>query len=169
VAKPYKYAGVLAKPRTVKLPLGSWLHPDDEEWQRKAVAELQRQDDELIDALFADCGVRRDDLFGWEKVARTLAERHVPALQPVASRGRGRPPQDDWPLAQEVVKRMRSNPRLSIGAACAAIARERRDGSTGKQLQNRFYYTMRLGKAAKVEVERLLKKSRRISHAKSSG
>jgi hypothetical protein len=169
VAKPYRYKGILGKPRTLKLPLGFWLHPDDEEWQRKASAEAKKQDDEAINALFADCGVRRDDPFGWEKVTRTMASRHVPWFQTVVSRGPGRPPKDDWPLAQQIVNRMRDNRRLSVRAACAAIAKERRDGSTAKQLENRFYYTVRLGKAAKAEVERWLKKSRRISQAKSPG
>jgi hypothetical protein len=169
VAKPYKYAGILGKPRSPKLPLAALLlYPDDERLQRQAIAALKKQDDELFDALFAHYGIRRDDPVGWINLAKALARHHVPAFQPFGSRGRGRPSRDDWALAEEIVELMKTR-NLSIRSACAAMARRSPYKSTAKQIENRFHYTMGSGKAAKAEVQRLLKKSRRISHAKTAG
>jgi hypothetical protein len=169
VAKSYKYDGILGKPRSLKLPLAALLlYPDDQRLQQQAIAALKKQDDELFDALFADCGIRRDDPLRWKKLSKSLVGRHVPAFQPFGSRGRGRPSGDDWPLAEEVVDLMKTR-NLSVRSACAAIAKRRHHRSTAKQIENRFYYTMRSGKAAKAEVQRVLKKSRCISHAKTAG
>ena len=168
MAKPYKYAGILGKPRSPKLPVaGLLLFPDDERLRRQAIAKLKKQDDELFDALFAECDIRRDDPLRWKKLSKKLAGRHVPAFQPISSRDRGRPPRgDDWALAEEVVDVMRRR-RLSIKAACVAVAQKRRDGATARQIEHRFHNVMKSGKAAKAEVERMRQKSRRISAAKS--
>ena len=83
MAKAYKYQGVLGKPRkSVTPPLeDESYNPFDEECQAALLMAKATQYEALIDALFEDCGVDRNDVFGWQSVALKLAERHVKAFQ----------------------------------------------------------------------------------------
>jgi hypothetical protein len=102
--KAYKYSGILGKERTDVIPLGSLRYPDDEKWQAQAVAAVEAQQEALIDALFANCGISRSDRFGWRDVALTLARRHVKAFQQPTYAKRGRPLSNHWDLVDEVME-----------------------------------------------------------------
>jgi hypothetical protein len=122
--KTYKYSGVLGKERECVIPLGYLRYPDEVEWQAKAAAALQAQQEALIDALFADCGVSRSDPVGWREVALTLSRRHVKAFQKATGAKRGRPPLGDWDLVNEVMEVVGTR-KLSIRSASVIVAKRR--------------------------------------------
>lgn len=99
----HKYRGLLAEP-----PKDPWpkiddprYNPFDPKWQDAIRAGITAQREELVSALFEDCDVAstEDDRLAsstWQRVALTLAQRHVPAFQK-----KGKPGRDKGPKATD--------------------------------------------------------------------
>jgi hypothetical protein len=157
--KPYKYSGVLGKERESVIPLGYWRYPDEEEWQAKAAAAVQAQQEALIDALFANCGISQSDPFGWREVALTLARRHVKAFQKATSGQRGRPHRAAQDLVDEVMEVV-GRRNLSIRSASVIVAKRRGGGISGRTVESRVHTTMKAGRKAKKQLDLMIEKMR---------
>ena len=89
MAKAHKYNGILGKPRESVFPAidDPSYNPFDKRGQEAILVRLMAQQDALVDALFADCGIDRSNRSGWEQVALVLAERHIKAFQKPTTAG----------------------------------------------------------------------------------
>jgi hypothetical protein len=152
MAQPYKYKGILAKRREPRIS-----YSKDKVVDAAFDIIYSAATEALIDALFADCGARRDGPLNselrrglaaaaapsnWQKVAITLAERHVPGFQHQVGKRRGRPPLFD---EQKIVLRMMEltgqptgQRKLSILSAARIVARERGKESETASIDRRF-------------------------------
>jgi hypothetical protein len=172
MAKAYKYQGILGRPtKSVAPPLeDESYNPFDEEHQAAVLSRLAVQREALIDALFADCGIDRDDVLGWQHVALKLAERHVKAFQPVVRVGRKRGPLAlDEALIIDMMKLINSG--KTISNAAAIVAKRCGDPKRRDAIETHYHRTMKDGKHALDLVERWARQlnSKGSSVAKSRG
>jgi hypothetical protein len=141
MAKPYKYKGILAKPRpATAIELAHLLNPDDKELEAQAKAAYDKNRQDLMAALFEDCGAAAGELAGWVTVALTLASRHVPGfmMRPLVAKT-GRPAKgttDDAAVFLQVeAQRAKGH---SVRAAAAHVARARRQGESAAAIDSQY-------------------------------
>jgi hypothetical protein len=165
MALPYKYKGILGEPRPVRLPLGYWLDPANKEYEAKAIAMYEAQEETYIDALFLDCDVPRDDHHGWRHVAMTLAKRHVKGFQSAITKRMGRapkrPPDEEFALLEEMQALIWAG--QSIRNAARLVASKHRGKLTAGGLDSTYRRFVRQGKAAEAELKNMLQASRQKS------
>jgi hypothetical protein len=132
VAKPHKYAGILAKPAPLDL---RGLDP------QSAAAEFRRWWQVRIAALFADCGVKPSDPNGWVSMTLLLAMRHVPGFADEPGKRRGAPRKttlddDDLDLFKEMNRRTSAG--MSVKRAAEHVARQRRKNEKPTAIDIRY-------------------------------
>jgi hypothetical protein len=98
MAKRYKYAGILGKPRRISpVAFAADLDPGNEELQAMAEQHEEAHFFLLVQTLLESCGqspMIDPALVRWDKVALILARRHIPAFGPIeiaATDGKKRP------------------------------------------------------------------------------
>jgi hypothetical protein len=141
MSKPFKYTGALAKRSPPKLPLGTWLGLP--RFDDRAQAAALHQEEELLDVLFASCGVKRKDARAWEMLARKLAARHVPAFQDGTIARRGRPP--EHADEEEVTRGMHGlvTEGKSVRSAAQIVATRRKKGETSEAIEAVYRRTLK--------------------------
>jgi hypothetical protein len=170
MAKAYKYQGILGKPmKSVPLPLeDESFNPFDEEYRAGMLARSMAQREALIDALFADCGIDRNDVFGWMHVALKLAERHVNAFQREAPVGRkpGSLTTDDKLMVE---MQTLINSGKTISNAAEICAKRRGAPKRCKAIETHYHRTLKDWKHADDLLTRWLQNYKKSSVAKSRG
>ena len=172
MAKAYRYQGILGRPtKSVAPPLkDESYNPFDEEHQAVVLTRLAAQRETLIDALFADCGIDRNDVSGWERLALKLAERHVKAFQPVERVGRKK---SSLAADAALITEMQTliNGGKTVSNAAGIVAKRRGDPKRRDAIETHYHRTWKEWKSANDLVERWARqlKEKRSSVAKSRG
>jgi hypothetical protein len=170
MAKAYKYQGILGKPiESVTPPLeDESFNPFAEEYQAAVLVRYVAQREALIDALFADCGIDRNDASGWKHVALKLAERHVKAFQPAEKVGRKQGPlTTDDAIINEMQTLIHSG--KTISNAAEIVAKRRGDPKRRGAIETHYHRTVKDWKHAHDLVERWIQNFKKSSVAKSRG
>ena len=172
MAKAYKYQGILGEPRKSVMPAleDESFNPFDEGCRTSLEAARATQHEALIDALFKDCGVDRNDILGWERVALKLAQRHVKAFQSEERVGRKRGSLAmDGALMIDMMKLINSG--KTISNAAAIVAKRRGYPKSRDAIETHYHRAMKDGKHALDLVERWARQlnSKGSSVAKSRG